>query len=158
MKIDQDPAMRRLAALTWPLAWLCLVIVTLTGCTTVRAPDAAVTAPTPLKLAVPNYPRASVRAGHEGEGMLRLLVRQDGTVGKVEVQTSSGFPALDKAAVEAAGQSRYNAARTATGEAVEAWATFPFVFALHRGPVTGPIRGPESGLRTIDVPQRRLPE
>jgi protein TonB len=46
----------------------------------------------------------------EGRVRLRLLVRSDGTVGRVDTVISSGHPALDRAAAEALGRWRFQPA------------------------------------------------
>lgn len=48
----------------------------------------------------PSYPRASARLGEEGEVLCRLFVEPDGSVGRVDVLASSGYPRLDQAARE----------------------------------------------------------
>lgn len=50
----------------------------------------------------PDYPSASRRLGEEGSVTLLLLVKEDGKVGEAKVETSSGFPRLDEAAVKEA--------------------------------------------------------
>jgi len=50
----------------------------------------------------PDYPRASVRLGEEGDVVLRLAIAADGRVTLVELETSSGFRRLDQAAMSAA--------------------------------------------------------
>lgn len=49
----------------------------------------------------PKYPPASRRLGEEGRVMLRVLVSADGASASVEVESSSGFDRLDKAAIDA---------------------------------------------------------
>jgi TonB family protein len=46
-----------------------------------------------------DYPPESVKAGEQGATTVRYVVLEDGTVGDVQVLTSSGYPALDQAAV-----------------------------------------------------------
>jgi protein TonB len=66
----------------------------------------------------------------EGRVVIRVLVRGDGTVGTVLVNQSSGNPALDRAAVEAAAFWRFQPA-TRDGVAIDAWAVIPVRFVLH---------------------------
>ena len=47
----------------------------------------------------PEYPRASIRMGHEGDVLLRIHVGADGVVFRVELVESSGFDRLDEAAL-----------------------------------------------------------
>ncbi len=70
-----------------------------------------------LKNPPPRYPRLSRRLGEEGEVILVLWVLADGTVSEVEVETSSGYPRLDKAALKAVKRWRYTPA-TRNGEAI----------------------------------------
>lgn len=56
---------------------------------------------TPAANAPPVYPEAERLAGHEGRVMLDVQVLVDGSALAVTVFQSSGFPALDQAAVEA---------------------------------------------------------
>src|SRR5699024_5493814 len=48
----------------------------------------------------PTYPRSALRRREEGTVKLKILVTPQGTAGKVEVVSSSGSKALDRAAVE----------------------------------------------------------
>src|SRR5690606_38274047 len=50
----------------------------------------------------PAYPASERRAGHEGVVILQLYVLENGRVGEARVEKSSGFPALDEAAVKEA--------------------------------------------------------
>ncbi len=50
----------------------------------------------------PDYPSASRRLGEAGSVVLALLVGEDGKVKEAKVETSSGFPRLDEAAVKEA--------------------------------------------------------
>jgi len=65
----------------------------------------------------------------EGRVVLRVLVRPDGSVGAVEVARSSGTPALDRAAVQAAASWRFQPA-TRDGAAIAAWAVIPVRFVV----------------------------
>jgi protein TonB len=55
----------------------------------------------------PTYPSASRRAGESGTVLLSVVVTPDGTPSDVEVERSSGFAALDQAAVEAVRKWRF---------------------------------------------------
>ena len=71
-------------------------------------PDASLSAPvtpphmdaTRLRNPLPVYPSISRRRREEGTVLLDLLVLADGSVSEVSIHTSSGFPRLDKAALE----------------------------------------------------------
>lgn len=65
----------------------------------------------------------------EGRVVLRVLVLADGTVDRVEVAESSGHPALDRAAVEAARSWQFRPAMR-DGEPIAAWAVIPVRFML----------------------------
>ncbi|MEO0318482.1 MAG: hypothetical protein RL404_2159 [Pseudomonadota bacterium] len=80
--------------------------------------------------AKPTYPTMSKRNGEQGTVVLRVLVRHDGTAGSVEVKSSSGFPRLDNAAVEAVRSWRFNPA-TVDGKAVDEWYQVPIPFKLN---------------------------
>ena len=49
----------------------------------------------------PKYPASELQNGIEGRVMLRLTIESQGTVSAVEIETSSGSDALDRAAMEA---------------------------------------------------------
>ncbi len=80
--------------------------------------------------AKPAYPTMSKRNGEQGTVVLRVQVRHDGTAGSVEVKSSSGFPRLDNAAVEAVKTWRFNPA-TVDGKAVDEWYQVPIPFKLN---------------------------
>lgn len=70
----------------------------------------------------PDYPAEARRRGEEGVVRLSLRIGPDGQVTAAEVETSSGFPALDRAAVEAARRWRF---RPATRAGTPVAATLP---------------------------------
>ncbi len=59
----------------------------------------------------PPYPTLALRRGWEGLVLLRILVRADGGVGRVEVIESSGHALLDRAAMECVLTWEYEPAR-----------------------------------------------
>ncbi len=77
------------------------------------------------------YPPELWDRGTEGETLVRVLVNEDGEVDSVEVASSSGREAFDRAAVEGARGARFEPARR-SGEAVAAWARIPVRFAMDR--------------------------
>ena len=78
----------------------------------------------------PEYPLIARRMGMEGVVLLSVLVRRDGDVGDIDVQQSSGFPALDDAALRTVrSRWRFVPARK-DGEAVDARVTVPIRFRL----------------------------
>jgi len=82
-----------------------------------------------LKNPPPAYPAVSRRMREEGKVILRVQVTEQGLTRDVQVRTSSGFPLLDEAALEAVRQWRFVPARR--GETpVSAWVLVPIVFSL----------------------------
>jgi protein TonB len=77
----------------------------------------------------PSYPPTSRRLGEEGTVKLRILVDPSGRSKQVEVATSSGFPRLDQAAMEAVKRWRFVAA-TNGSSAIEAWTQVSVTFKL----------------------------
>jgi protein TonB len=114
----------------------------------VRAPDAAAAvsarnvtaeAVTPpafraeyLRNPAPRYPLRARRDGVEGTVMLKVLVTAAGVPGSVEIETSSGSVALDRAAEDAVKSWRFVPARRGDA-AVDAWVVVPVVFHLESG-------------------------
>ncbi len=68
---------------------------------------------------------------HEGTVILLVLVGADGTVKKVEVKKSSGYRELDRAAINAARDWKFNPG-SRNGVPYEAWAEVPVSFNLNR--------------------------
>ena len=77
----------------------------------------------------PAYPLMSRRRGEKGTVMLRVYVSAQGEVETVQVRTSSGFPSLDTAALEAVRRWRFVPARQGT-QPVAAFVIVPIVFSL----------------------------
>ncbi|HEV8441805.1 MAG TPA: energy transducer TonB [Methylomirabilota bacterium] len=77
----------------------------------------------------PSYPATARRLGIQGTTVLRVLVRDDGQVGEVEIQTTAGHPDLDRAAADAVRRWRFEPARKGP-EAVATWVLLPVVFRL----------------------------
>jgi protein TonB len=77
----------------------------------------------------PEYPRLSQRAGEEGKVVMKVLVSVEGRPDSVEVISSSGFERLDKAAVAAVKQWRFEPARKG-GKALSAYVNVPLSFSL----------------------------
>ncbi len=77
----------------------------------------------------PRYPPASRRIGEEGTVVLRVELDEAGTVAQARVQTSSGHPRLDEAALSAVQAWRCTAAQR-DGRPVRAVALQPFKFVL----------------------------
>lgn len=78
----------------------------------------------------PRYPRASLRAGHEGTVILRVLVDEYGQPQSVEIERSSGHRELDRAAREQVlNRWRFQPAQR-NGRAVPAYGLVPIQFTL----------------------------
>ena len=69
----------------------------------------------------------SLRLGEQGTVLLTVLVKSDGTASDVEVKSSSGFPRLDRAAIEAVKTWRFNPA-TVDGKPVDKSYDVPVTF------------------------------
>ncbi len=79
----------------------------------------------------PDYPRMSVRLGEQGQVILKVLIGADGVPQKAELQTSSGFERLDKAALDAAMRWRYVPGKRG-GVAETMWYLLPMTFNLKK--------------------------
>ncbi len=90
---------------------------------------ASAEAPRLISGAAPDYPPAAADWGASGLVVLRIRVGADGRVVEVAVHASSGWHALDEAAVAAARGWIFEPARLAR-EPVEAWVEAPIRFAL----------------------------
>lgn len=77
----------------------------------------------------PGYPELARREGWEGTVLLRVLVNPQGTAERVEVNRSSGFEMLDRAALETVKGWRFHPARYGERQ-VESWVQIPIVFRL----------------------------
>lgn len=77
----------------------------------------------------PGYPRISKRLGEQGEVSLRVLVDAQGKPRQVELDVSSGFARLDRAALDVVLRWSFVPARRGS-RAVEAWVIVPIVFRL----------------------------
>jgi protein TonB len=76
------------------------------------------------------YPESSRRAGEEGRAMVKVCVNAAGKIESAEIQTTSGFPALDQAAIKLAKAMKFKPA-TSEGKAVTQCAPLPVKFTLH---------------------------
>ncbi len=78
----------------------------------------------------PAYPAAARRRGDQGTVMVRVLVSAEGLPKNVSLEKTSGFAALDEAALNAVQAWRFVPAREG-GQAVEALYTVPVVYRLN---------------------------
>lgn len=77
----------------------------------------------------PLYPDSARREGKEGRVLLRVLVDEEGRTKAIEINTSSGYDLLDRAATEALKKWRFIPAR-AGGKPIETWVKVPIEFQL----------------------------
>jgi protein TonB len=77
----------------------------------------------------PEYPAFSKRLNEQGKVILRVVLGEDGLVAGIEVQTSSGYPRLDEAALSAVKTWRCKPS-VRNGIAVRAVALQPLNFIL----------------------------
>ena len=77
----------------------------------------------------PDYPESARREGREGRVLLRVLVDDQGRSKEVEINSSSGNDALDRAAAEAMRRWRFHPARYGD-KPVESWLRVPIEFRL----------------------------
>ena len=83
----------------------------------------------PAQCEKPEYPSASRRMEEEGTVHLRFLIGVDGRVIQAEVEKSSGFPRLDKAAENGLAKCRFRPA-TVDGKPEQAWASMRYTWRL----------------------------
>ncbi|GGK07288.1 energy transducer TonB [Luteimonas terricola] len=81
----------------------------------------------------PPYPRAELRAGHQGTVTLRVLVDVDGRPLQVEVEAGSGYRRLDEAARRHVLRHWTFQPAMRDGRAVQAIGLVPIEFSLDRG-------------------------
>jgi protein TonB len=77
----------------------------------------------------PSYPETARREGREGRVLLRVLVDHQGRTKTVEINSSSGNEALDRAAAEAVRRWHFHPARYGD-KTVESWLRIPIEFRL----------------------------
>ena len=78
----------------------------------------------------PSYPSLSRRLGEEGTVRLNILVNPDGSVARLELAKSSGYPRLDRSAIDTVQSSwKFEPARQG-GMPVAAWVIVPIQFTL----------------------------
>jgi TonB family protein len=77
----------------------------------------------------PDYPLEARQKGYQGEVLLKVEVLQNGRVGEVQVEKSSGYEILDQSATAAVKKWRFIPARKG-GIAIPCWVKVPFKFRL----------------------------
>jgi TonB family protein len=78
----------------------------------------------------PEFPRSAKKAGLIGCVWIKCLVSEEGDVLCVRVEKSSGSPALNQAAMDAAWNSKYRPA-IQKGRPVRVWVSYPIEFKLN---------------------------
>ena len=115
------PVMRRLSA----CVCACLLLQP------THATELAQTQPAKmLEASAPEYPSAARRRDDQGTVHLRVRVLASGQASEVQVQTSSGIPELDQAAVAAVNASKFRPAQSVAGVPVDSWVIVPYKFIL----------------------------
>ena len=77
----------------------------------------------------PKYPRISRKRGERGKVLVRVFINRDGFSEKVEIEQSSGFDRLDRAAMNSAKKCRFVPAKR-NGKPVKTLATIPYTFTF----------------------------
>jgi TonB family protein len=77
----------------------------------------------------PVYPLEARQKGYEGAVLLKVEVLQNGRVGEVQVEKSSGYEILDQSAIAAVKKWRFVPASKG-GVNIPCWVTIPFKFQL----------------------------
>jgi protein TonB len=87
-------------------------------------------------LSAPTYPASEIRAGHEGTVLLSVYVLENGRVGQVRIERSSGYERLDQAAVREARRWRFKPGMR-DGVPVPMWKQVPITYQLReeRNPI-----------------------
>jgi len=85
--------------------------------------------PQVLHIPQPSYPDICLKAGIDGTAVVNVLLNKRGEVVKVMLLKSSGNPALDEAALEAARQAMFTPAYQGDNP-VCVWVSIPFVFKV----------------------------
>ena len=88
--------------------------------------------PTPRTSRRPDYPPKEKTLGHEGKVVLHLCVDLNGTITEANVQTSSGYPALDQSALDWAKSIQWNPFVIAGQKQAGCWDQ-PYRFVLRNG-------------------------
>ena len=77
----------------------------------------------------PPYPRISQRMGEQGRVVVRVLIDEQGLPQKAELDSTSGYPRLDRAALDAVLTWRYVPGQR-EGRAQAMWFNVPITFEL----------------------------
>ncbi len=85
-----------------------------------------------IGLSEPPYPASEIRAGHAGTVLLSIYVLENGRVGDVKLDQSSGYAKLDDAALREARRWRLQPGMR-DGVPVAMWKQIPITFQLQNG-------------------------
>ncbi|HUQ08798.1 MAG TPA: energy transducer TonB [Steroidobacteraceae bacterium] len=116
-----------------PLSALLVILACFAGTS-----SAAPSKPKIVEAAPPIYPESSRRAQEHGDVLVRVLVSQQGRPLDVTLARSSGYPALDAAALEAVKLWKYAPATDDAGKAIDAQTQFNVRFQLDDSPPPPP--------------------
>lgn len=83
-----------------------------------------------VPLSEPDYPASEIRGGHAGTVLLSVYVLENGRIGDVRIEQSSGFPKLDASAAREAKRWRMKPG-TQDGRPMAMWKTIPITFRLN---------------------------
>jgi bla regulator protein BlaR1 len=95
-----------------------------------RAPKGDNTEVAYREMKPPSYPKEAMAQRQQGTVVVQVLVEDDGSVGEIELGRSSGFAALDRAAMEAVAGWRFHPAKR-EGRRVASRIEVPVSFALN---------------------------
>lgn len=96
-----------------------------------REPARVAAKPDARSFTRPDYPSMSVRLEEEGSTVLRLLCADNGRIGDARLETSSGYPRLDEAALKEAKRGRWKCKPgTADGKPESTWFLFKYTWRL----------------------------
>jgi TonB family protein len=110
--------------------YLCLLLL----CSAPVLAQPGPTKPRAIEAAPPVYPEAEKAARHEGRVVVQILVLKDGSAGTVQLAQSSGYPALDQAALDAVKQWRFEPGRDESGAARDTEVKLAVSFKLDAEP------------------------
>jgi len=74
------------------------------------------------------YPKLSQRMNEKGTVVVKVLVKSDGTAGDVELKSSSGYPRLDQAWLEAIKNCRFTPSTGSDGKPIDEWFSAQLTF------------------------------
>ncbi len=107
----------------------------------------------PIERALPSYPADAAAEGHEGWVVLSYVIAEDGSVGDVLVEVSSGVPSFERAAQRAAQSWRFEPA-TLDGKPTQQCHTrilLPFEIDRSKRAARGKVkRGYQRAIRALD--------